>query len=173
MGIVIIPNQVINFRNTAEIDTDCQCMGRGFAQLINKNDDSMFQLSSGNIISNGDFESNIEGWDVYESITGTAEVINESEEDACDGEVEITASGGTGPYTYSLDGVTFQSSNIFTGLCDGDYIVVIKDSINNYGSVEFGIVTNIDCSQYDDSYAFDVLSIESAETLNCFAFSFT
>ncbi len=33
-------------------------------------------------------------------------------------------------YEYSLDGVTYQSSNIFTGQTDGSYTVYIKDNFN-------------------------------------------
>lgn len=36
--------------------------------------------------------------------------------------------GGTPPYTYSIDGITFQSDPNFTGLTDGTYSIVIKDA---------------------------------------------
>jgi len=46
-----------------------------------------------------------------------------------DGEVTITASGGTAPLLYSINnGVTFQSSNQFTGLPAGPYSIVISDA---------------------------------------------
>ena len=35
--------------------------------------------------------------------------------------------GGTPPYEYSLDGIIWQSSNIFSGLAAGSYTVFIKD----------------------------------------------
>ncbi|OMP30018.1 hypothetical protein BKM32_14135 [Mangrovimonas sp. DI 80] len=37
-------------------------------------------------------------------------------------------SGGVAPYTYSLDGVTFQSGSTFTGLTAGTYTVTIQDA---------------------------------------------
>lgn len=43
----------------------------------------------------------------------------------------ITASvttGGTGPFTYSLDGAPFQTSGVFTGVLDGAHTIVIKDA---------------------------------------------
>ncbi len=45
-----------------------------------------------------------------------------------DGIITVTGvSGGTPPYEYSLDGVTWQSSNVFTGLSAGNYTVYIRD----------------------------------------------
>lgn len=46
----------------------------------------------------------------------------------CDGTVTINASNGTGPYTYSLNGATYQGSNTFTGLCAGNGIVTVQDA---------------------------------------------
>lgn len=46
----------------------------------------------------------------------------------CDGQIEITAQDATPPYQYSDDnGLTFQASNILTGLCAGNVNVVVKD----------------------------------------------
>jgi hypothetical protein len=44
------------------------------------------------------------------------------------GSATITASGGTAPYTYSLNGSTYQSSNIFTGLAAGVHVAYVKDA---------------------------------------------
>ena len=46
------------------------------------------------------------------------------------GVVSITASGGVMPYTYSIDGSTFQNSNEFTGLVAGNYTIVLKDALD-------------------------------------------
>ena len=44
------------------------------------------------------------------------------------GEITLTASNGTAPYQYSIDGgTTFQSSGAFTGLFAGVYNIVIND----------------------------------------------
>ena len=45
-----------------------------------------------------------------------------------DGTIRITVSGGIAPFTYSLDGITYQSSNLFAGLAAGSYIAYAKDS---------------------------------------------
>lgn len=48
---------------------------------------------------------------------------------ACDGDITITATGGTAPLQYSIDnGVTFQASPTFTGLCAGTYDVIVEDA---------------------------------------------
>ncbi|MFK7949418.1 MAG: SBBP repeat-containing protein, partial [Saprospiraceae bacterium] len=45
------------------------------------------------------------------------------------GEITVTASGGTGTLEYSSDnGVMYQPSNIFTGLAIGSYDIVVKDA---------------------------------------------
>ncbi len=44
------------------------------------------------------------------------------------GEVTVTATGGTQPYTYSRDGVTFQNENNFTGLTATGYTFTVRDA---------------------------------------------
>ncbi|MEY4791264.1 MAG: hypothetical protein RIT34_71 [Bacteroidota bacterium] len=77
------------------------------------------------------------------------------------GTITVTAAGGTGTKTYSNDGgVTFQASNVFTGLAAGTYSIVVKDAnnctttpasvtINQSGSalaVAVTSVTNVACN---------------------------
>lgn len=45
-----------------------------------------------------------------------------------DGTITAIATGGTGPLTYSKDGITFQSSNIFLNLAAGPYTITVKDA---------------------------------------------
>jgi gliding motility-associated-like protein len=46
-----------------------------------------------------------------------------------DGTVTINLAGGKNPYQYSLDGVNFQTSNVFN-LAPGNYTVTVKDDNN-------------------------------------------
>jgi uncharacterized delta-60 repeat protein len=45
-----------------------------------------------------------------------------------DAVISMTVSGGVPPYEYSLDGIIFQESPVFTDLAPGDYTLTIKDS---------------------------------------------
>ncbi len=51
-----------------------------------------------------------------------------------DGELTVTADNGTKPYTYSIDGLHYQTSNLFTGLAPGNYTVTVKDFNGNIAS---------------------------------------
>ena len=64
------------------------------------------------------------GGPTIDNITVTDNSCNGS----CDGSLDIQASGGTTPYQYSIDGgSSFQSSNVFSGLCAGTYNIVVED----------------------------------------------
>jgi gliding motility-associated-like protein len=45
------------------------------------------------------------------------------------GTITVTITGGVGPFTFSLDGTTFQASNVFTGVTRGDKTVTIREGI--------------------------------------------
>lgn len=54
--------------------------------------------------------------------------------------------GGTGPYEYSLDGVTWQSSNVFNGIPAGTHTVYIRDALGSCTatySVTVPVVSNL------------------------------
>ena len=59
----------------------------------------------------------------------TAATVNATCSATANGTITVTGSGGIPGYTYSLDGVTFQASNIFT-VTNGTYTVTIKDANN-------------------------------------------
>jgi len=46
---------------------------------------------------------------------------------ACDGNITVTAAGGTGVYQYTIDGINFQASGSFSNLCAGNYVVGVVD----------------------------------------------
>ncbi len=62
---------------------------------------------------------------------------------ASTGSITITASGGITPYAYSKDGITFQASNIFTGLPAGIYAITVKDA-NGCSNIKIITILNAD-----------------------------
>lgn len=47
----------------------------------------------------------------------------------CDGSITVTTQNGTTPYEYSINnGATWQTSNIFQGLCPNTYTVITRDA---------------------------------------------
>ena len=169
MSISTLKYQPVDFRTTEEIEqANCGCATKPFCQLVNKNDATQFQLKSTNLIENGTFDTDLEDWVIGESLTIEVGIANESTEGACDGELDISVSGGTGPYEYSIDGVTFQSSNLFENLCVGCYSIVVKDSLDNTGFATGCVDTNIDCSLYAGADIFDMLDLDISTMLNCY-----
>lgn len=57
--------------------------------------------------------------------------------------VTVTASGGVGSLTYSLDGGTFQSGNTFTNVSAGNHTVTVKDSNGCTNSQSFSVGSSL------------------------------
>jgi PKD repeat protein len=56
-----------------------------------------------------------------------------------DGSIEVNSTQGSSPYTYSTDGINYQSHNIFQGLQKGNYKVYILDKYNCADTVSAAI----------------------------------
>ena len=57
------------------------------------------------------------------------------------GSVTATGSGGTAPYTFSVDGTNFQSGATFTGLTARSYTMTIKDNNGQKGNATFTVTS--------------------------------
>ena len=64
----------------------------------------------------------------------------------CDGQINVTVTGGTTPYTYLWNDPGMQTTASATGLCDGSFIVAITDNngctSTNNGSIQEPIPMN-------------------------------
>lgn len=56
--------------------------------------------------------------------------------DGSDGSITVNSTnGGTGTLTYSIDGYKWQTSNKFSNVAPGDYVVRVKDNVGCTGSI--------------------------------------
>jgi hypothetical protein len=78
------------------------------------------------------------------SIVVTATTIASTTCSSNNGQVQLFRTGGTGPYTYSLDGNTYQGSNSFTGKAAGTYSGFVKDFKGCVGVLN-GIIVGPSC----------------------------
>ena len=61
------------------------------------------------------------------SISGLS-VANETCVGDADGSIQAAITGGNGPFSYTIDGLNYQTSGLFSGLSSGIYTVTILDS---------------------------------------------
>ena len=78
-------------------------------------------------------------------IVVTSFVVNASSCASNNGSIHLFRTGGVGPYTYSLDGNTYQNGTTFTNLAPGEYDAYVKDSKTCIG-YSFGIVVGPACA---------------------------
>ncbi|MEO6491121.1 MAG: T9SS type A sorting domain-containing protein, partial [Ferruginibacter sp.] len=71
-------------------------------------------------------------------IVVTKTSVNASSCASTNGSIQLFRTGGVGPYTYSIDGNTYQVSNSFNGLAPGTYDGYVKDS-----KTCIGVLSNI------------------------------
>ena len=97
-----------------------------FTALAAGNYDVVVQYTTGTDVC----DSDVQTVTITESdpVTGTV-TLTAPYTCTTNGEITVTGvSGGAPPYTYSIDGVTFQSGNTFTGLTNGTYTVTVQDA---------------------------------------------
>ena len=80
------------------------------------------------------------------TITVTASAVSASSCAINNGSIQLFRTGGTGPYTYSIDGNTYQPSTIFTGLAAGTYDGYVKDAFGCIGVLNGIVVGPVGCA---------------------------
>jgi len=85
------------------------------------------------------------------TVTHTTVNTNPDCAGASTGSIVITASGGTTPYQYSIDGgITFQASNTFSGLAAGSYNVIVEDAGAVQSTVSVEVLTDPPALSYTE-----------------------
>jgi gliding motility-associated-like protein len=74
------------------------------------------------------------------TLTGTAASTATTCNGASNGTITATATNGSGPYQYSLDGGPNQPSNLFNGVSSGPHNIVIRD---NFGCISAQIPVSV------------------------------
>lgn len=73
-----------------------------------------------------------------DTVTIAVSLITKQDASACgsaDGRISVSASGGEGAYTFSINGGTFSSSSLFENLTSGTYSIQAKDSRGCVGTL--------------------------------------
>lgn len=79
-------------------------------------------------------------------IAVTAATTNPTGAGLTNGSINASATGGTGPYTYSLNGGTFQASGLFSNLGAGTYSVTARDANTCSGTASFTLTAPSPCA---------------------------
>ena len=58
------------------------------------------------------------------------------------GSINAVANFGLSPYQFSIDGITFQASGLFTGLSAGNYTVTVRDAANTIRTTNVTLVNS-------------------------------
>lgn len=107
-------------------------------------------------------------------LDATAPTTNSTCSATPNGIITVNASGGTTNYSYSLDGTTFQSSNIFT-VAEGNYTVTIKDAngCTKTVPVTVTLTDNLTVQTRSDTTICRGASIQLTTTSNAATYSWT
>lgn len=91
------------------------------------------------------------------------------------GSITVTTTGGVAPYSYSINGGPFQSSNVFTGLTQGPKTVTIKDAgcQSFTKTVTVGFTDNLTLTTSNDTLVCAGAPVQLIANSNAGSFSWT
>lgn len=93
-------------------------------------------------------------------LVSTANINNPSCNGACDGAILINVSCGTPPYTYSIDGINFQPSPVFNGLCQGTYTTYTRNSATTVSQTTV-LTSGNNIDTYNLSFTTNLLNVKN------------
>ncbi len=166
--IEFIDNQTIKFNLEGEVDS-CGCKGQPYCQPVRFTDETQFQIKGD--IANADptFGDSYVGWETWTAIILEIEESNITGVGLCDGTATVIASAGSGAgYEYSFNGGAYSGTNSFTGLCEGSYLVIVKDSDGHYAASMIYIGGYYDCSDLSGKELSEMTGVYLKELDNCY-----
>jgi gliding motility-associated-like protein len=107
-------------------------------------------------------------------ITASSVNNNASCDGGNDGMITVNAAGGNAGYTYSIDGVTFQPSNVFN-VAPGPYTITVKDNLGcttTFNTV-VGLTSNLTFTPQTDPTICEGTSTQLQLTSNATIYSWT
>ena len=135
-------------------DGICCGYGIGDFQIVNSSGEQL-------VVNDGEFDSEV--IEVFCpngtgcELDATVNITHASSPSANDGAITINTNSGLGPFEYSIDGgQSFQSSNTFTDLLTGTYVVIVGGGVDDCFYEETIVVdactlTTVDISHTDAS----------------------
>jgi gliding motility-associated-like protein len=139
------------------------CGNNGYIIIVNPAGGTapyQYSLDGVNYQSTGTFSNLLAGlYTIYvKDATGALDVFSVQEFPGCpvsvianvinascgnnNGSISITPSNGASPYFYSLDGINFQTSNIFNELAAGNYSITVRDAKGTFGFLSLVTVSS-------------------------------
>lgn len=91
-----------------------------------------------------------------------------------DGVITVTANGGNAGYTYSIDGTTFQTSNVFN-VAPGTYTVTVKDNLGctTTFNTTVGLTNNLAVTPMNDTAICESKSVQLSSNSNATVYSWS
>ena len=103
---------------------------------------------------------------IVASLTVTSINVNPSN-GLDNGTITAVVSGGNAPYLYSINRGVQQSSNQFTGLETGSYVIQVVDNFGLIGYVSVILVENVDCGSFSGETWDGIASEQWIAFANC------
>ena len=83
------------------------------------------------------------------------------------GTITVVVTGGTKPYLYSINRGSQQSSNQFTGLGQGNYLIQVVDNFGLIGFASVKLYENAVCGDYSGATWNDINTLQWGQFYNC------
>ncbi len=102
------------------------------------------------------------------AVNSTETVVNASCTNLTAGSITINATGAIAPYSYSINGGTFQASNTFTGLTQGPKTITIRDSFCGLltKTINVGFTDNLTLATNNDTLVCAGAPVQMLATTN-------